>query len=170
MQFTSAVTLDDYRAGNRIMCLHTLPRRRRDYLFITRATPVLAVVLLAASAYLIFVAHQTRGPIIACLALAAAMIYSPIQYHLKIRRFYSQQKLGHPTDVVVTAEGMKFLRQDGAAETRYSWSIFDGWFESEEYLVLFPSQQAFIPIPKRALTPEQQTELRALFAAHIPQK
>ena len=39
---------------------------------------------------------------------------------------------------------------------------------SATMFVLLPNKRQFIPLPKRAMTEQQQQELRALIAAHLP--
>jgi YcxB-like protein len=170
MRFTYSITPEDYRRGNRIMCLHTLPERRRNHIFNTWAAPAFAVGALVAGIGLLFQSGSATGPPLACFAFSAVMVWVRVSYPLKLKRYYKQQKLGSQLEVQADAEAIHLQRQDGLAETRYSWPLFDGWFESGEQFTLFPNQRTFIPVPKRVLAPEQQNELRALLTAHIPRK
>jgi hypothetical protein len=53
------------------------------------------------------------------------------------------------------------------AETRYGWSAIEKSSESGNLILLFPNKVQFIPVPKRAMTPAQAGELRALIAANV---
>ena len=45
------------------------------------------------------------------------------------------------------------------------WSLITGWAVADRVFALFPSPISFLPIPKRAMTQDQQGELRTLLTA-----
>jgi hypothetical protein len=57
-----------------------------------------------------------------------------------------------------------------AAESRLTWELIVGWSEVESVFTLFPSPISFIPVPKRAMTPDQQNELRTLLLRKFPKR
>ena len=43
-----------------------------------------------------------------------------------------------------------------------TWDLIIGWAEADRVFALFPSPISFLPIPKRAMTDDQQKELRTI--------
>ena len=80
------------------------------------------------------------------------------------------QRMAATIRVEMNETGVEIIRTSGDADVRYRWQAFVKQLESESLYLLFPTEMSFVIIPKRALTPDQQTELRDLLAAHIPSK
>jgi hypothetical protein len=64
-------------------------------------------------------------------------------------------------------DGLRF--RTAAGESRLSWNLFMGWSEVARVFALLPSPVTFVPIPKRAMTPGQQEELRSLLRSNVLQ-
>lgn len=71
-----------------------------------------------------------------------------------------------PHTAQMSDEGLYF--RTSAGESRLAWNLIIGWVEVERVFALFPSPLTFFPIPKRALTEQQQDELRSLLKTKIP--
>lgn len=64
--------------------------------------------------------------------------------------------------------GLHFL--SAVEDSKVSWSAFVRWAEGDGVFALFLSPNASIPIPKRALTAEQQAEFREILGRNIVAK
>ena len=70
-----------------------------------------------------------------------------------------------PYTADISEKGL-YLRTS-ATESRLAWDVLVGWAEAERVFALFPSPLSFFPIPKRAMTSEQQNEFRELLSRNI---
>jgi YcxB-like protein len=170
------LTLEDYSAGNQLLQLQTTLRRRITYYLFARFGLAIGIPIFCAAIILFFVnllspSHRfgaaTSGLTAAVAWVGAVCIMSPYIYRRKVARYFREHQL--PVERILTANdsGVSIARTDGAAETRTNWSMFDKSVESSNLFTLFPNLRQFVPIPKRAMTPEQQQEFRALVAAHV---
>jgi YcxB-like protein len=73
-----------------------------------------------------------------------------------------------PYTAQMSEDGLYF--RTSAGESRLTWNLIIGWVEVERVFALFPSPLTFFPIPKRAMTDQQQDELRSLLKNNIPHK
>lgn len=170
MEVTYEITVDDYRDCNRIACLHTTPRRRRNYWCTTVASPLLGCILLLLAVYLIIFLDATFNSQIVVLIFAIFLLWMPLSYRQSVKRLYSQHKFDVPLRLVLNDRGISIRRQDNAAESTLVWSILDGYAEADRHYVLFPSLASFIPVPKRALNADQQVEFMQFLSAHATRK
>ncbi len=53
------------------------------------------------------------------------------------------------------------------ADSKASWSAYVAWAETKSVFVILPQPRIYVPIPKRAFTPEQLVEFRELLGRHI---
>jgi len=53
------------------------------------------------------------------------------------------------------------------AESKFTWDLIVGWVEVERVFSLFLSPISYYPIPKRAMTDNQQHEFRTLLQAKV---
>lgn len=67
--------------------------------------------------------------------------------------------------VAISEEGI--YSRTSASESRLAWEVFVGWAEAERVFVLLPNAVSFFPVPKRAMTDDQQRELRDLLRAKL---
>jgi YcxB-like protein len=170
-------TLDDYKEGNRLFLRHTTLWRKINYYLFARYGTAFGIPLfcVAATFFILNLRAPTyrMGPAVATFTaviawVGAILIISPAIYRKKLARYFREQKL--PVERILTADstGVVITRADGAAQARTNWSMFDKGVESATLFVLFQNLRQFIPVPKRAMTPEQQNEFRALLGAHVP--
>jgi len=73
-----------------------------------------------------------------------------------------------PLTVDISENG--YYSRSSAAESRITWGVIVGWAEAERVFALFPSPNVFVPVPKRAMTDDQQNEFRALLRNKIPRR
>ncbi len=57
-----------------------------------------------------------------------------------------------------------------AGESRLKWDLITGWAEADRVFALFPSPLSFLPVPKRAMTDQQQIELRTLLQNKVSER
>jgi|SRR5580700_1039577 hypothetical protein len=177
MEIRFTLTMEDYREGNRLWLLNSTLRRKLNYNLFVRfgywiGIPLFSVALILFFANLFAPAHR-MGAAMSGVAAAAAwigliFIVCPFTYGRKIARSFREQKLPSERTLKADESGVHVARTDGAMESRMGWTAFDKAIESNSIFVLFPNLRTFVPVPKRAMTAEQQREFRTLVAAHVP--
>lgn len=95
-------------------------------------------------------------------------VISPFTHRRKVARCFREQKLQVERILATSDSGIHIARTDGEAEGRMKWTAFDKGLETDELFVLLPNGRQFVPVPKRAMTYEQQNEFRDLMATHVP--
>ena len=70
-----------------------------------------------------------------------------------------------PKTVEITDAGI--YSRSSAAESRLAWETIIGWVEVERVFALFLTPISFFPIPKRAMTEDQQNEFRTLLRSKV---
>jgi hypothetical protein len=70
--------------------------------------------------------------------------------------------------VEITEEGIH--SRSTSTDSRLTWEAIIDWAEVERVFTLFVTSVSFFPIPKRAMTEEQQNEFRALLKARVAPK
>jgi len=53
------------------------------------------------------------------------------------------------------------------ADSKVAWSAYMAWGENKTVFVILPQPRIYVPIPKRAFTPEQLNEFRELLRRNI---
>jgi hypothetical protein len=56
------------------------------------------------------------------------------------------------------------------SESRATWSAYMAWGESKSVFVIMPQPRIYVPIPKRAFTPEQIGEFRDILRRNVSKK
>jgi hypothetical protein len=87
-----------------------------------------------------------------------------------LNKAFDEQRSGLDIRLYLGEEHIESERADGSSTGRYLWSAFVKYLESENTLVLYLNRLQFIIIPKRAISSEQQEELRSLLRTHIATK
>jgi hypothetical protein len=172
------MTLEDFVEGNTVFQLHRDRGTRLRYKLFVQYAYVLGPIVMIVGLSLLFASLRSGSEILigAMLIVGSAFVGCGVNWLLiprsrrrKLARIFRERK--EPVECVLTADelGIVSVRTDRAAESRISWSMFENVVEMQNNFVAMLEQRIFFPIPKRAMTPEQQQELRALLAAHIPQ-
>jgi hypothetical protein len=73
-----------------------------------------------------------------------------------------------PRTVDVSSDGLHF--RSALVDSKLAWPLFTRWTEASRIFVLYQQSKVVVPVPKRAMTAEQQSEFRALLQKHIPPK
>ena len=166
MEISYQLTEDDYRQGYKAF------RRRRTFsLWATRIGWALLFVTLAEALYVSISGFDREFPTLALLwGLVAfwtyCLWYAPRYAARKMIKGSPSASLPHTAQM--SEDGLYF--RTSAGESRLTWNLIIGWVEVERVFALFPSPLTFFPVPKRAMTDQQQDELRSLLKNKIPHK
>jgi hypothetical protein len=166
MEISYQLMEDDYRQGYKAF------RRRKAFsLWATRIGWGLLFVALAEALFISISGFGRSFPILALLwgfvaFWAYCLWYAPRYAARKMIKGSPSASLPHTAQM--SEDGLYF--RTSAGESRLTWSLIIGWVEVERVFALFPSPLTFFPIPKRAMTDQQQDELRSLLKNNIPQK
>jgi hypothetical protein len=166
MEISYQLTEDDYRQGYKAF------RRRKTFsLWATRIGWVLLFLALAEALYVSISGFDREFPTLALLwgqvaFWAYCLWYAPRYAARKMIKGSPSASLPHTAQM--SDEGLYF--RTSAGESRLSWNLIIGWVEVERVFALFPSPLTFFPIPKRAMTDQQQDELRNLLQNKVPHK
>jgi hypothetical protein len=166
MEISYQLTEDDYRQGYKAF------RRRKTFsLWATRIGWVLLFLVLAEALFISISGSDRSFPNLALLwGLVAfwsyCLWYAPRYAAGKMIKGSPSASL--PYTAQMSEDGLYF--RTSAGESRLTWNLIIGWVEVERVFALFPSPLTFFPIPKRAMTDQQQDELRSLLKNNIPHK
>jgi YcxB-like protein len=162
------ITPAEYQEANSLLMKNSGLRRKLTYSFVTWLGPLLGALMVASAVIVSTWAEPDYTSGFVLLVCGLYFLSLPWLCRRMMRRRHRMQRLS--TEIILTAgnEGIQIQRANGEAETRYRWPAFQKQVESQAMFVLFPNMLVFLPIPKRAMTSEQQQELRALIAAHLP--
>ena len=166
MEISYQLTEDDYRQGYKAF------RRRRAFsLWATRIGSVLFFLALVEALYVSISGVGREFPTLALLWSLVAfwaycLWYAPRYVARKMIKGSPGASLPHTAQI--SEDGLYFRTSEG--ESRLTWNLLIGWVEVERVFALFLSPITFFPIPKRAVTGQQQDELRSLFKTKIPHK
>jgi hypothetical protein len=167
MEIRYTLTIPEFKEAYGVMWRQASLRHRLNYWYFTWLGLLMGLWILLMSVLLYSVPNPNR-PFVLLLVVAALIgISSPWRYRRLIKRNYKMQNLGTELAVSMNSEGITVTRANRDAVTRYGWTAIERHFESKNMFVLFPTRLQFVPIPKRAMTAEQQAEFRALVAAHV---
>ena len=164
MEICYQLTEDDFRQGYR-----AVRRRTRRQLWLNRISYVVLVLVFAMA---VLVSTFDRSlPILTLLWGVTAfgiwsLWYGPRYLAKKMIRGSPSASLPHTLDI--SERGLYF--QTSASESRLAWDLITGWAEADRVFALLPSLATFVPIPKRAMTHEQQIELRTLLQQKVRSK
>ena len=168
MEIRYTLTLGEFREGYLIMLRSSTWRYRLFAWQFTWLGPLLGVFLVAMAILTFLLGGDQKIWAILVFSIALLALSAPLRLRSSIKRQFRLQKLEDGIVLAVSAQDVTLSRQNRDAETRYGWSALERADESKTLFLLFPHRLAFIPVPKRALTPEQEQEMRSLVATHIP--
>lgn len=166
MEISYQLTTDDYRQGFKAFRTKTTIWRWA-YHFIYAGF----FIALAAALLLLLFGSKRSLPFVFPLLGGAAfwawwLWYFP--YHVANKMIYGSPTASLPHTVAISESGLH--TRTSATEGRLAWDAFIGWEEAERVFALFPSPISFFPIPKRAMTGEQQNEFRTLLRSKIQRR
>jgi len=162
MDVSYQLTEDDYRHGLLAWRSSSAWRRwnRRVGLVVMVPLLVSSTILLLRNPELRLVSSLSLG--FAVFWLLAVWIGPRLQARLQFRRMPSAQS---PMAVTISDSEMHLRSQH--YDSHISWSTYIGWAEEESVFVLFPQPRIYLPIPKRAFTPEQLADFRETLRRNI---
>ena len=175
MEIRFVLTPEEYTEGYRAMLRSGTVRYRIFSYLYSWPGVVIGLILIAQGSLLLYFGTGLGGNIawvvaMAFLAMGVVLVAIPFRIVSMMRRLHRLQDLGKEIIVTVGADGVHTKRVARDAEARFGWSAIEKSGESKSLILLFPTRVQFIPIPKRAMTPAQADELRALIAANVGQQ
>jgi hypothetical protein len=162
LEISYQLTTEDYRRGFEAF------RRRTSYSrWLNRFSTGCFVVTLVALLLLL-----VSGARLSSLLLLAGLVgfwawylwYCP--HSIANKMIKGSPGASMPRTLEISESGI-YVRT-AAAESRFTWELIVGWSEVESVFALFPSPISFIPVPKRAMTADQQKEFRSLLLRTLP--
>jgi len=167
MEISYQLTEDDYRQGYKAF-------RRRKAFSLWNARTGWVVLSFLALAESIFVSISGFAKGFPSLLLfwgwvafwAYCMWYAPRYAARKMIKGSPSASLPHTAQI--SEDGLYF--RTSADESRMAWNLIIGWVEVERVFALFPSPLTFFTIPKRAMTNQQEDELRSFLKNNVPHK
>ncbi len=162
VQLSYQLTAEDYRhAFDAFRNRNKRVRLRKRIL-----TVICLLGLLMAMATTILIPEKPASPVVLgliCLYWVYCQWYAP--YVIARKMMASPDARSART---VDANDRGLYDHTDVSDARLDWSMFVGWSENDRVFTLLPSEVSFLPVPKRAMTPVQQDEFRALLRQHIP--
>lgn len=110
---------------------------------------------------------STFGPIFALALMWVALLWASPWWSSR-KQFSKQPGAQGPRTMVLDAAGVHWRWNGGSADVE--WKNYIRFLECKNEFLLYSSPAVFNVVPKRALTPEQTSELRDLFAQNISSK
>jgi len=158
MEISYQLTEDDYRQGYK-----AFRRRKKFSLWANRIGWLCLILVLAIALFESIFGPDRSFPNLALLwGLVAfwtyCLWYAPRYVARKMIRGSPSASLPHTADM--SEDGLHF--RTSASESRLTWNLIIGWAEADRVFALFLSPLSFLPIPKRAMTDQQQSEFRTL--------
>ncbi len=166
MEISYQLTEDDYRQGYKAF------RRRKAFsLWATRIGYMCLFLVLATALFeSIFGPDRSFANLALLWGLAAfwsyCLWYAPRYAARRMIKGSPSASLPHTMDI--SEDGLH--SRTSAGESRLGWNLFIGWVEVDRVFALFPSPLTFFPIPKRAMSSEQQEVLRSILQKKVLNK
>ncbi len=166
MEISYQLTADDYRQGFKAF------RRRTTFARLSNIFGYVCFFVVLAAALLLSILgpDHTTANLFPLWVLAAFwawyLWYCP--YHVAKKLLKGSPAAAVPHTLEISDSGVH--SRSPISESRFSWDLIVGWAEAERVFALFPSPISFIPIAKRAMSEQQQNELRSLLASKFPKE
>ena len=172
MQLTYTLTLEDYKAAQRL-CRRQRISWRIKFLFWYFGVPVLAVlglVFFIAIGRFMHIAATFFGVECGLLYLS---LYLPIWRFRRTRKNFERmvKHLEADRSVIIDIDNERIISSmPRVAEGKFFWNAFEAFAQDERMTLLFTAEDRFLFFPTRALSPTQRTELNDLVARNIVRK
>lgn len=158
MEISYQLMEDDYRQAYK-----AFRRRTTCPLWLTRISYACLLLILAIASFVSMFGPDGSFPYAALLWTVGAF-WTYCLWNAP-RRVARKMIAGSPTASLVhtadmSEDGLHFRTSD--SESRLTWNLITGWAEVDRVFALFLSPISFLPIPKRAMTDDQHSELRTL--------
>jgi hypothetical protein len=160
MQIDVDMSFEQYFEACQLFCLKTTRWRRINYRAVMWAYPILGAVF-ALLAILTAIGNRGLSSAVSWQVAASVFFFaSRFGYPARIRKLYNQQATNFAGTMTLTADGMRFERTNGTANTHYTWAAFDSWIDRPEMFMVLPGPTIFIRIPKDKLTSDEQEQVK----------
>jgi hypothetical protein len=107
---------------------------------------------------------STYGPILFIAGLWVLMLWGGPWWAARMQ-FRKQPSVQGPITATLSEKGVSWKWDGGSSEVE--WKTFHRWQECKTQFLLFTSPVMFNMIPKRVLSPEQESEVRNLLTEHV---
>jgi hypothetical protein len=163
MEISYQLTEDDYRQG-----YQAFRRRTTSSQWFIRVAYACLILALAAAIFVSIFGPDRSFPNLALLwglvtFWTYCLWYVPRRVARKMIAGSPTASLLHTADV--SEDGLHF--RTPASDSRLTWSAITGWAEADRVFALSPSPVSFFPIPKRAMSNDQQDQLRTLLRQKV---
>ncbi len=167
MEIRYTLTIPEFKEAYGVVMRRASARYRFYYWVYTWLGTTIGLLLLGL-AVLLFGTKDPNQPLVFLFVVIGLInLVTPLRYRGMVRRHYRMQNLDLEIVLSLGSEGVTVRRPSRDITTHYGWSAFERQIESRRLFTLCPARIQFVPVPKRAMTSEQQVEFRALSAAHI---
>jgi hypothetical protein len=175
IRFSRVLPFDEYLAANRIANLHSTRWRRVQYIAFMKVLPALAIILVPLGAWLAINAWrepgnhaESFGLNLALAAYGAVLLYCPLSFRRRVRKQYQRQGF-HEHWLVEISPSDVHSAIAGQVDSRLEWGYFNSCIETPKLFVLIRhATGTFLSLPKTSLSADEQAELRAIIASHLP--
>jgi hypothetical protein len=176
MEIRYTTTLKDYAEANRVMHFHRGGLMRVKYQAYVQFAYVIGLIFIVVGGLLLAatighklgISDEKTGFVFSMAVIGGVgWLFNPSWHERKLARIFSERN--EPSECTLTADetGIASARTDGKAEARIAWSMFEKWTETESCFVLVLVGGQCIPVPKRAMSAEQQGQLRVLLGSYV---
>ena len=164
------LTLDEYRAINKLMLRNGSLGNRITLWLGLRILPILAIPGAVWCAYILLFQRRPNeppGPLLFGLFFSVLMILQPQFLRWKLKKLLAAQRLDRTWTIEASDDGVRSVLED-LYDTKFAWSYFDKVVEDNHYFLLVNSKRpAFISFAKAQITPSVLDELRGLAEIHV---
>jgi hypothetical protein len=171
VKLTYTLTLDDYKAAQRLHLRRTLGGRL-TFIFWYLVVPILAA--LGAFAFIFFDVGKLTHSAAILFGIEAALVW--LSVFLPIMRFYAIRKgfkqifppsrTDRSSSIDIDEERV-LSTIPGVSEGKVFWKGIIDFAQDEKTTLLYIRKKAFFFFPTPALSPDQRAELNALIARHV---
>jgi hypothetical protein len=171
---TRVLPFEQYAASNYLALRHGTFKRRFCCFAYVRLGPLLAIIGLPVTLWLMVHAWRAPGQHGAEFGASCGLAwyfgylgFYPLLFKRKMRKLYREQELSLPWTIELSQEDIHSVIQ-GRSDTRFQWVYFNSFVETNEMFTLLKKQRpVFLTIAKENLQPREQDELRSLLLAKL---
>ncbi|HEY1211172.1 MAG TPA: hypothetical protein VGE85_17540 [Terracidiphilus sp.] len=176
MKISYTITLDDFKAAQRLSIRQKLSRRIISVL-LNIVVPILAVLGLAVDPYLHLTDRTPNSVLIVITGIQLLLIYLsfavPISRYLQTRkafkRIYPPTRIDRNFSIDIDDERI-LSAMPGYAEITFLWTAIVAFAQDEKATLFYLDNSGFLFFPTHTLSPDQRTELNDLVARNLVRK
>jgi hypothetical protein len=165
MRIEYQISEDDFVTAGKLAMRKRFKRAAvQIYLF-----PILGAVFFVAALITAIAKHNLSG-MLPIMLWGALLLCIPLLWSYQFRRVYRKNPLLRDRRTVDLDDSHLRFKTE-SSDSRVPWQSYTRFFEDDKTFILFQQgNKFFITIPKHELSPSQITELRSIFASHLPGK